>query len=128
MNEVDVSPIRFTFLLHVKNHAGSVGKFRQALAVHAVIHERSAPLRKHEPAVAKNLQVMRYRRLLNGKVLYDLANADRIVVAGEQVENANAHRIGKGFEATGVFPRARIGDLRRLHLGTTAGGVTFGGR
>jgi hypothetical protein len=31
-----------TFSLHVKDYPSGVGKFRQALAVHAVIHERSA--------------------------------------------------------------------------------------
>jgi len=50
-------------------------------------------------------------------MLHDLANADRFVIIGEQVENANTDRVGKGSEATGVLLRARLRDLGRLYLG-----------
>lgn len=114
--------------LHVHDCPRGVGKFRQALAVHPVIHECSASLCQNETAVAKNLQMMGYRGLLNRKMLYDLANANRVVIVGEQVENANTHRVGKGFEATGVLLRARSSDLRRPYLGATIGSRTFYGR
>ena len=58
-------------------------------------------------------------------MLHDLANADRVVIAGEQVENANPHRIGKRFEATCVLLRARLGDPGRLHWSATTGSRAF---
>jgi len=61
-------------------------------------------------------------------VFHDLANAYRVVVVSQQVENANAHRIGKGSEATGVLLRARLGDLGRHYLGAAIGSRVFCGR
>jgi len=58
-------------------------------------------------------------------MLHDLANADRFVIIGEQVENANTDRVGKGSEATGVLLRARLRDLGRLYLGATIGSSAF---
>jgi hypothetical protein len=113
---------------HVEDHARGVRKFRQALAVYPVIHEGSATLGKNKPRVAKNLQMMRYRRLPNWKVLHDLADADRFVIVGQQVENANTHRVGKGVEAAGVLLRARLGDLGGPYLGATIGSRAFSGR
>jgi hypothetical protein len=59
-------------------------------------------------------------------VFHDLADTDRIVVVSKQVENANAHWIGKGFEATRVLLCPSLSDPRRLYLGATIGGGAFG--
>jgi hypothetical protein len=69
--------------------------------------------------------MMRYRRLLNRKMLHDLADADRIIVVSKQVENANAHRIGKGLEATRVLLCVSVSDPRGPYLGATIGGGAF---
>lgn len=112
---------------HVKDRPRGLRKPRQTLAVYPVIHKSSATLRKHKPGVPKNFQMMRYRRLLNRKMLHNLADADRLVIVGQQVENANTNRIGKGLEATGVALSTRLGDPGRLYLRATIGSGAFCG-
>lgn len=65
-------------------------KFSQALAVDAAIHKRSTPFDQNELAGAQNLQTMRYRRVPDGKMFHDVANADRLIVSCPVVGDLNA--------------------------------------
>ena len=58
-------------------------------------------------------------------MLHNFANAHRVVIASEQVENANPHRIGKRFEAACILLRARLRDPGRLHRSATIGSGAF---
>src|SRR5579863_8545132 len=98
--------------LYVHDHSRCLGKLGQAVAVHAVIHKRAAAFRLHETSISKDFQVVRNRRLSDGKVLYDVANAYRLPVRGEEIENADRKGIGEGFEPAGILARANARKLR----------------
>ena len=90
--------------------AASGNSARQVL-IDAVVHEGAAALGDDEAHVAQHLQVVGDGRLAEREVIGDVADADRLVTGGQQIEDADAGRIGQGLEPGGV--RLRLGLRRR---------------
>lgn len=99
--------------------ASRSGKLGQALAIHAVVHERAVPLGKNKTSIAQDLQVMRNGGLANGKMLDDVANANRLSVCGQQIQNADTRGVGKRLEPARVFCGVRAGELGSSRSGTS---------
>jgi hypothetical protein len=78
----------------VQDVAGGLGELGQAGLVHRVVHERAAALGDHEADVTEDLEVMRDGRLLERKVRDDIADADRFLALGKQVQDPDPGRIG----------------------------------
>lgn len=74
---------RLLWKLNAHDAACSARKLGQALAVHAVVHERAVPLGKNKTGVAQDFQVMRDGGLANGKMLDDVANANRLAIRSQ---------------------------------------------
>src|ERR1700680_1857979 len=69
---------------------------------------------------------MRDGRLANGKVLDDIADADRVAAGGEEIEDANARGIGEGLEPPREFAGARGDELGRGGASATGDAVFRG--
>src|SRR5579863_1081553 len=80
--------------LYVHDQPRRARKFGQALAVHAVIHESAAPLRKYKARLLQDFQVMRNCRLADREMLHDVADAHRLTVGRQQIQDADARGIG----------------------------------
>jgi hypothetical protein len=79
----DLKKPRSLLFLTVHDQFCSVGKFRQTLRVHAVIHKRAPTFCINKPHGAQYLQMMRNRRLPDRKMPDDIAHTDRIFVGSE---------------------------------------------
>ncbi len=55
---------------------------------------------------------MRDRRLAERELVDDVADADRRVVAGEEVEDADARRVRERLEPARVFLRLSFAEIR----------------
>ena len=71
---------------------------------------------------------MRDRRLAEREVIGDVADADRFFTGGQEVEDADAGRIGQGLEPGGVGLGIRLGDGRRAGRGAAGSRVRRGDR
>ena len=101
----------------VEDAAGRLGELRQAGAIDAVVHERAPPLGDDEAHVAQDLQVVRDRRLAQREVIGDVADTDRFLACRQEVEDADAGRIGEGLEPGGVGLGIGSVDRRRTRRG-----------
>lgn len=77
------------------------------------------PLGKNKTGVTQDFQVMRNGGLAYGKMLDDVANANRLPVGGQQIQNADARGIGKRLEPARVFCGVRASELGSSGRGTS---------
>src|SRR3712207_3021483 len=93
--------------LRAQDAAGRVGELGQAGVVDAVVHVGAAPLGDDEADVAQHLEVVGDGRLAEGEAVDDVADADRLGAPGEQVEDADAGRVGERSEERRVGKECR---------------------
>lgn len=84
--------------LGVEDAAGRVGEPGKTGLVDLVVHEGATPLGDNEAHVAQHLEVMGDGGLPQRKVRHDVADADRFMALGQQVQDADPGGVRQRLE------------------------------